>query len=124
LNPEAADDSGGSERVSGENHGVTSPGSRNAAAVPSAITVEFAASLRRHVDCPPQSVAAGTLRDVLESALEAAPRLADYVFDDQRAVRKHVAVFVNDCLVPDRVRLNQPLDAGDRVLVIQALSGG
>ena len=88
------------------------------------VTVEFAASLRRHVDCTPQSVTPGTLRDVLEGALHAAPTLARYVFDDQRAVRKHVAVFVNGHLVPERVQLNQSLGAGDQVLVVQALTGG
>ncbi|MEO8121319.1 MAG: MoaD/ThiS family protein [Rhodoferax sp.] len=88
------------------------------------VTVEFAASLRRHVDCAPQSVAPGTLREVLESALRAAPKLAHYVFDDQRAVRKHVAVFVNGQMVPERIQLTQRLGAGDRVLVVQALTGG
>ena len=88
------------------------------------VTVEFARSLRRHVDCPPQAVAAGTLRDALEAALLAAPRLAGYVFDDQRAVRKHVAVFVNGDMVHDRVRLDRRLAPGDRVLVVQALTGG
>lgn len=92
------------------------------------ISVEFAASLRRHLplgrDCPAQQVAAGSLRQVLEAALRATPELACYVFDDQRAVRKHVAVFINRELVHDRVQLNQVLAAGDRVLVIQALTGG
>lgn len=88
------------------------------------IRVEFAASLRRHVDCPPQSVPPGPLREVLEAALRAAPALAPYVFDDQRAVRRHVAVFVNRDLVHDRARLDRLLHAGDRVLVAQALSGG
>ena len=88
------------------------------------VTVEFAASLRRHVACAPQSVAPGSLRVVLEAALAAAPELAHYVFDDQRAVRKHVAVFINQQMVLDRVHLGQSLNPGDRVLVIQALTGG
>jgi sulfur-carrier protein len=88
------------------------------------VHVEFAPSLRRHVDCAPQQVSPGTLREVLETALRAAPELAHYVFDDQRAVRKHVAVFVNRQMVQDRVTLNQGLVAGDKVLVVQALSGG
>lgn len=88
------------------------------------VKVEFAPSLRRHVECAPQTVAAGTLRTVLETALGAAPDLANYVFDDQRAIRKHVAVFINQHLVTDRVNLNQPVQAGDRVSVIQALTGG
>ena len=89
------------------------------------VTVEFAPSLRRHVACEPQSVAPGSLRAVLEAALRAAPpELASYVFDDQRAVRQHVAVFVNQQMVQDRRHLNQILNTGDRVLVIQALTGG
>ncbi|QDL39101.1 MoaD/ThiS family protein [Rhodoferax sediminis] len=88
------------------------------------VCVEFAASLRRHVNCAPQSVAPGSLRAVLEAALAAAPELAHYVFDDQRAVRKHVAVFVNQQMVRERIHLDQLLSPGDRVLVIQALTGG
>lgn len=88
------------------------------------VHVEFAASLRRHVECPPQAVAPGSLRAALEQALAAAPGLASYVFDDQRAVRKHVAVFINQQMVQDRQRLDQALQAGDKVLVVQALSGG
>lgn len=88
------------------------------------VHIEFAPSLRRHVDCAPQQIVPGTLREVLETALRAAPELAHYVFDDQRAVRKHVAVFVNRQMVQDRVVLNQALVAGDKVLVVQALSGG
>ena len=88
------------------------------------VRVEFAASLRRHVECAPQSVLAGSLRAVLDGALQAAPELAHYVFDDQRHIRKHVAVFVNNTLLLDRQNLGQPLTDGDTVLVIQALTGG
>lgn len=88
------------------------------------VTVEFAPALRRHVDCAPQFVAPGALREVLEAALRTAPELAHYVFDDQRAVRKHVAVFVNRQMVQDRAVLGQALADGDRVFVVQALSGG
>lgn len=88
------------------------------------VTVEFASSLRRHVECAPQTVATGSLREALEAALLASPELANYVFDDQRSVRKHVAVFINKTLVHDRKNLDQALQAGDRVLVIQALTGG
>jgi molybdopterin converting factor small subunit len=88
------------------------------------VTVEFAASLRRHVACAPQSVAAGSLRGVLEEALAAAPELRHYVFDDQGHIRKHVAVFINKTMVSDRQNLGQALASGDSVLVIQALTGG
>lgn len=88
------------------------------------VTVEFAASLRRHVACAPQSVAVGSLQVVLDTALAAAPELRHYVFDDQGHIRKHVAVFVNQTMVSDRQNLSQMLASGDKVLVIQALTGG
>jgi sulfur carrier protein ThiS len=39
-------------------------------------------------------------------------------------VRKHVAVFVNQQLQLDRTRLDAAVHPGDRVWVVQALSGG
>lgn len=88
------------------------------------VCVTFAASLRRHVDCAPQFVAPASLREVLDNGLLEAPELSNYVFDDQRAIRKHVAIFVNQQMVTQRSDLNQLLAPGDQVLVIQALTGG
>jgi sulfur carrier protein ThiS len=86
--------------------------------------VEFAPALTRHVPCPPQQVAAGTLREALAKSFEAAPQMRHYVLDEQGAVRKHVAVFVNARMIADRAHLDVPLAAGDKVMVIQALTGG
>ena len=86
--------------------------------------VEYAPALTRHVPCPPQDVAAATLREALHKSFEAAPPMRHYVLDEQGAVRKHVAVFVNAQMIRDRVRLDVPLAAGDKVMVIQALTGG
>jgi len=87
-------------------------------------TVEFASALTRHVACAPQSVDAATLREALANAFRAAPALQGYVLDEQGAVRKHVAVFVNARMISDRSRLDIALQPGDNVLVIQALTGG
>jgi sulfur carrier protein ThiS len=86
--------------------------------------VEFAAALRRHVPCPPQQVPAGTVASALAAAFEAAPALRDYVLDEQGAVRKHVAVFVNGEMVRRDVVLARDVSAADRIMVIQALTGG
>lgn len=86
--------------------------------------VEFAPALTRHVACPPQAVEAATLRQALAKAFEAAPALRNYVLDEQGAIRKHVAVFVNARMVTDRLNLDVPLAAADKVMVIQALTGG
>ncbi len=88
------------------------------------VTVTFAASLQRHVTCPMQHVTVASLREVLKAALVAAPDLSHYVFDDQGNVRKHVAVFINKNMLHNRADLTQTLNAGDHVLVVQALSGG
>lgn len=87
-------------------------------------TVEFAPALTRHVACPPQQVGAATLRSALAAAFEAAPAMRGYVLDEQGAVRKHVAVFVNARMIPSRTELDLPLAQADQVLVIQALTGG
>ncbi|MDQ6881974.1 MAG: MoaD/ThiS family protein [Pseudomonadota bacterium] len=87
-------------------------------------TVEFAPALTRHVACAPQCVAGLTLRAALEAALGAAPALRGYVLDEQGAVRKHVAVFVNTRMIASRTDLELALAPADRVLVIQALTGG
>ena len=87
-------------------------------------TVEFAPALTRHVPCPPQAVSAGTLRAALEAAFLAAPALKNYVLDEQGAVRKHVAVFINARMIASRTELDVALEPGDKVSVIQALTGG
>lgn len=88
------------------------------------VTVTFAASLQRHIPCPPQNIAPASLRDVLKAALLAAPDLAHYVFDDQGHIRKHVALFINRDMLQNRTNLTQTLISGDQVLVVQALTGG
>jgi sulfur carrier protein ThiS len=88
------------------------------------VTVLFAPHLQRHVPCPPQRVSATTLREALEAALLAAPALRHYVFDEQNHIRKHVAVFVNGILIRNRINLDVALNQGDKIDVIQALSGG
>ncbi len=87
-------------------------------------TVEFARSLTRHVACAPQTVQAATLGQALDAAFKAAPTLRHYVLDEQNCVRKHVAVFVNADMIKDRNRLDIALAPTDRVMVIQALTGG
>ena len=87
-------------------------------------TVAFAPALTRHVACPPQDVAAPNLKLALDAAFEAAPAMRGYVLDEQGAVRKHVAVFVNARMIASRSDLDQPLAPADKVMVIQALTGG
>ncbi len=84
----------------------------------------FAKAIQRHAACPPAEVDGGTLHAVLGAYFERHPDARSYVLDERGAVRKHVAVFVNDTLVTDRDGLSDSIGEDDRVAVFQALSGG
>jgi molybdopterin converting factor small subunit len=67
---------------------------------------------------------AGTLADALRRLLEEFPRLRPHLYDEAMQLRRHVLIFYNDdnlATIPDR---NVSLRAGDRLLVLQAVSGG
>ncbi len=86
--------------------------------------VSFTQNLRRHLDTPELDVIGTTVRETLEAVFAAAPRVRDYVLDEQGALRKHVVIFVNGEQVADRVGLSDAVAADDAVRVMQALSGG
>lgn len=86
--------------------------------------VSFARAVQRHVPCPPAEVSGDTVGAVLAGYFAEHPAVRSYVLDERGAVRKHIAVFVGDALVTDRVALSDPVAAGDEVSVFQALSGG
>lgn len=88
------------------------------------VQVEFAASLQRHKPCPPQSVPAESLANVLSQAFAAEPGLRHYVLDDQGHIRKHVAVFINGVMHQQRQQMDLPVADGGKVLVVQCLTGG
>jgi molybdopterin synthase sulfur carrier subunit len=86
--------------------------------------VSFAKAIQRHAACPAADIPGNTLRSVIDGYFDAHPEARTYVLDERGAVRKHVAVFVNDTLVLDRDELSDAIAADDRVTVFQALSGG
>ena len=87
-------------------------------------TLAFTPNLARHVETPGAIVRGDTLRAALEAYFAANPRVRGYVLDDQGAVRKHVAIFVNSQLIRDRQTLTDPIGEDDEIFVAQALSGG
>ena len=64
------------------------------------------------------------MRQVLEEYFQANPRVRGYVLDDQDALHKHVAIFLNEEMIRDRVELSDPVRQNDDIFVVQALSGG
>lgn len=86
--------------------------------------VFFTPNLRRHVNCPVDSIEAATVRELLDSYFEKYPGVRGYVLDDQGHVRHHVKILVDGLNVRDRQGLSDVLGAGSQVHVFQALSGG
>lgn len=52
------------------------------------------------------------------------PLLAAHIFDEAGDVRPHVLLFHNDQLTRGLTPLDVPLTAGDRLTIVQAVSGG
>ena len=70
------------------------------------------------------SVEADTLSGALAAMLVAHPLLRPHLYDEAMRTRKHVLIFLNDenvATLPDRV---MRLRSGDRIQVLQAVSGG
>jgi sulfur-carrier protein len=69
-------------------------------------------------------VPSGTVRDALTSVFERQPTLRRYLLADDGALRRHVNIFVNEELIEDRRGLSDSVGDGDRIHVLQAVSGG
>lgn len=87
-------------------------------------TVSFTRALQRFLPAAPADVAGATVAEALAAAFASQPALRRYVLDDQGALRRHVAVYVNGRPVRDRARLTDAIGAADAIFVFQALSGG
>jgi len=88
------------------------------------ITLDFTPNLSRHVSVAAVQLTGRSVREALEQYFAANPVVRGYVFDDQGAVRKHVAIFVNGNPLRDRIHLSDALGDNDDIFVAQALSGG
>jgi molybdopterin converting factor small subunit len=86
--------------------------------------IQFTPSLRRHLGVSTIEVPGGTVRSVLDALFETDARLRGYILDDQGALRKHVAVFVDGRRIANRTDLSDRVRDASEVYVLQALSGG
>lgn len=80
--------------------------------------------LQSHVDVDRREIAGSTVREALDALFVENPRLKSYLLEDNGAVRKHVAVFLNGVSVKDRLNLTDPLPPDGEIFIMQALSGG
>lgn len=87
-------------------------------------TVFFTNQLARFIEAPTATASGGTVGEVFESVLADHPQLRGYILDDQGALRRHVAVFVDGVQVLDREKLTDAVSEDGEIYVFQALSGG
>jgi len=87
-------------------------------------TVNFTPNIQRHVRCPETEAPGVTVREVLEHVFGGNPRARGYVLDDQGALRRHMAIFVNGTAINDRDALSDRVAPKDEIYIMQALSGG
>jgi molybdopterin synthase sulfur carrier subunit len=86
--------------------------------------ITFTRNLQRHIRCHDAEVGGDTVARSLAAAFAEQPGLRGYVLDEQGRLRTHMLVFVDGCLVHDRVRLSDNVHADSEIYVAQALSGG
>ena len=87
-------------------------------------TVVFTPNLKRHVECPTETVAGETVRAVLDVVFAQNPRLRGYIVDEQGSLRRHMSIFIDGQQIADRDRLSDPVRPASEIYVMQALSGG
>ena len=86
-------------------------------------TIEFTANLRRHVECPTETLGGTTLAECLNDYFARWPDVKGFILDDQGGVRHHVKILIDGRNIHDRQHLSDSLEAGSKIHVFQALSG-
>ncbi len=69
-------------------------------------------------------LAASTVRGALEELERLHPAVHRSVCDETGAVRRHINLFVNTEHMRDRKGLDTPLNSGDALTIMTAVSGG
>jgi molybdopterin synthase sulfur carrier subunit len=84
----------------------------------------FTQQLARFTSVPEVHTSAVLLRPALDDAFAANPALRGYVLDEQGHLRENVVIFIDGHRMRERVLLDDPLQPGSKVYILQALSGG
>jgi molybdopterin converting factor small subunit len=67
---------------------------------------------------------ASTLDELIGKLKQQCPLLVPLVWDEQGQIRRHVLIFLNDTATKYLPRTDFPLHEGDRLAIVQAVSGG
>ncbi len=77
-----------------------------------------------HLDQRIIEVEATDIAGVVRAIEALAPGIGFYVCDERGRLRPHVNIFIGNNIIRDRRLLSDPVQAGDKVSILQALSGG
>lgn len=77
-----------------------------------------------HLDQRTLEVDATDIAGVVRELEVLAPGIHFYVCDERGRLRPHVNVFIGNDIIRDRRLLSDPVKSGDKVSILQALSGG
>ncbi len=88
--------------------------------------VTFTRHLLRFFPSLPETeeVAGATVRELLDALDRRYPGFSGYIVDELGRLRRHVNVFVREEPIYDRETLADKVAPGDKVHIMQALSGG
>ncbi len=87
------------------------------------VKVVLTANLQKYYPERDFEISARTVAEVLEKMDFRRPQFTSYILEDNRTVRKHVNIFLNGQLLP-KTALQTELKGGDKLHIMQALSGG
>jgi sulfur-carrier protein len=89
------------------------------------VTVDLPSMLAGAIPAPRAlTVEANTFSQALERAFAEIPALRSYLYDESRQLRPHVLCFLNEINSPWLDDLDHPVQDGDCITVLQAVSGG
>lgn len=87
--------------------------------------IKFTPNLKRFFpDLTEIEVDASTVAEVVAEVDSRWRGIADYIVDEQGALRKHVNIFVGDELIHDKQNLSDTVSSDTKIYIMQALSGG
>lgn len=87
--------------------------------------VRFTSHLRRFFPTLEDGEVAGaTVGEIVDELERRYPGFRSYVVDETGRLRRHVNVFIGEEPIADRERLGDAVKDGDKVFILQALSGG
>jgi sulfur-carrier protein len=89
------------------------------------ITIQVPRALRESSDgSPALALCAATVRHALEEIERLHPAIHRCICDETGQLRPHINLFVNSSLLRERHGPDQPLQSGDVISILPAVSGG